>query len=240
MDGQDDGDEEGLTEVKEAPLFEMKDEASLNLLAEVTKSGRTLKVFEPTPGSLMEIEYGSPGFVPPSAPELRLGILEKFEKFSGKKAPPALKEAANRRNALRAKPEADLNASEGQEGRALEGQTVGSISKGSSGGVTNEQWFFDNYCQPVDRFWGDRSWTGPSFWSNRTEYFKAGIYARQGSTVVPSFSCANSGQLSYGSTALPQGSYAAMRCDSVINRAVESRVSNAQGSIYAHCINYHF
>ena len=182
-----DPSDDGAQENEPMPPLEVPDEENLNLVAELNLDSQRIKYFEPKPGVLLEMEMGRPD--PNRAPEpANLSIVERYEFLAGGPAPAALVEAAER-----AKKEDDTNDSSGEEshgqfleeqpGQELPADQDNLIAKHSWHDAATESWFYGSYCSKVHRFWGTSNtyWTGYSYWSDRTEYARAGIYVKRGS-----------------------------------------------------------
>jgi hypothetical protein len=168
-------------------------------------------------------------------------MLERYEYYTGSPAPQALREASERVAKMRSArgpvdPSARVAASE--HGAPV---SLGIVDKDLNQAPADRTWFVNNFCQPTDRFWGtlrgETIFVADSWWSNRTEYFRTGVYMLKGVANVQ-MSC--NGDERLGRPISNVGWFMSRRCDSAINRPVESRVSAAPTTEYLHCVNFHF
>jgi hypothetical protein len=199
-----------------------------------------VRVYETEPGLLEEVEVGQPDLSRAAEPA-GLSMLERYEYYTGSPAPQALREASERVAQMRSArgpvdPSARVAVSE--QGAPV---SLGVVDKELHQTPADRTWFVNNFCQATDRFWGnlrgETLFAGTTWWSNRTEYFRTGVYMLKGGVASVRMSCNGDGQVAVLEAV---GWYLSRRCDSAINRAVESRVAADPSVEYFHCINFHF
>jgi hypothetical protein len=205
-----------------------------NLVAEVRISDETsVRYYEPEPGVLIEYQHGrlqDQAFAEDTA---GMTAIESYEALTGEAAPPALRQAQQRVDRA--------GVGQGEGATSFRAPARAPAASREKGGPVPRQWFLDTFCVATDR---NRLWTwgsGPSwFYDSGVNYFAAGAYANSGEVIYyykykPIF-----GTDYFINTWLPVGYFAGLKAWSDTNAGVRSEVSQADGDIYDHCINWHY
>lgn len=223
----------------ESPEHVEARDVALNLIATVEGEHGSLKFYEPEPGILLEVETGLASEAQAVADDVT--SVERYEQLTGKAAPAELVGAQERATL---KQQSEVTESTpvvvgGSEDTASHDKAYGE--------AYSESWFHGTYCVKTDRYWPDLD-VSPSMGKYRTndggwsesglKYMKAGVYVYRGDvTYRYSYSSIGSTWQDYG---VPTNYYAGFRSTSSVGRTGSSRVWNATGDGYAHCVNFHY
>jgi hypothetical protein len=222
---------------------EWRGEAALNLVAEAKlgASKRSVRFFEPTPGTLIELEIGpledSQEAEPPG-----LDSVRRYEHLTGWPAPERLRAAQARANIV-AGNQSEVEHSPMIEPASIEPAALHDKDATSIRGVAqSRQWFRDNYCVATDRyyFWLNYG-SNTDFSATGVNMMKTGAFAAVGDVLfVVQYVRNCCGPWDFSAT-LPAGWYGGFRATSSSNAHVLSRVTQVEsGDRYDHCINYHY
>jgi hypothetical protein len=225
---------------KGAPVW--TGEAALSLVAEANLgvSKRTVRFFEPTPGTLIELEMGpleeSQEAEPPG-----LDSVRRYEHLTGRPAPERLRAAQWRANIV-AKEGTEPNHPPMIEPPAIEPAPYDKATRVREV-APSRQWFRDNYCVATDRrvfWWNYRSPT--VFQANDVNMMKSGAFAAVGEVLFEVLYSPNGiGGSETFSARLPTGWYGGFRSTSSRDAYVLSRVIEVEDSDrHDHCVNYHY